>query len=297
MAIALTILKIIGIAILAVLALALVLILLILFVPVRYKLTGNMERDNKPYAKAGVSFLLHILSASFVYDNEISYAVRIFGIKIRPKKEKRKGKKEPESDNPISAQDNPPRPSSVEEQDAEELSEPIPEPDDYTIDWNNEPFEEDTQDEAKGKLEEAIDRIVSKYESLRSKYEKNRKKIRFWDKMINDTRNREAFDLIKRNVIRLLKKTAPRKISGFIHFGSDDPATLGKILVFLSIIYPVLPRKFRFEPDFENTDIYGNIKIKGHICLITPVICLARVYFNRDCRRMWRLYKKHTQSS
>ena len=90
MAIALTVLKIIGITILAILALILVLAAIILFVPIRYKIAGNMEKDGDPYARAGVSFLLHILSGSFVYDKDVSYSVRLFGIKLYPKKDKKK---------------------------------------------------------------------------------------------------------------------------------------------------------------------------------------------------------------
>ena len=298
MAIALTVLKIIGITILVILALILVLAAIILFVPIRYKIAGNMEKDGDPYARAGVSFLLHILSGSFVYDKDISYSIRLFGIKLYPKKDKKKKTEsvtttETNNDEEVSETHH-----IHEEVHEEDISQDIPGPDDYTIDWNEDPFEEEDHDDTeKGRIEEFIDKLVSKYESLSSKYEKVRKDIRFWDRMINDTRNRDAFELIKTKVIRLLKKIAPRKIAGYIHFGSDDPATLGKILVFLSIIYPTLPRKLRLEPDFENPDIYGDIKIKGHFSLITPVAYFVRIYFDKDCRRMWRLYKKHSQRS
>ena len=298
MAIALTVLKIIGITILAILALILVLAAIILFVPIRYKIAGNMEKDGDPYARAGVSFLLHILSGSFVYDKDVSYSVRLFGIKLYPKKDKGK-KAEPVTTYETATAEETSKPDHIHEAvQQEDISEDIPGADDYTIDWNEDPFhEEDHTDAEKGRIEAFIEKLVSKYESLSAKYEKIRKDIRFWDRMINDTRNRDAFDLIKSKVIRLLKKIAPRKISGYVHFGSDDPATLGKILVFLSIIYPTLPRKLRLEPDFENADIYGDIKIKGHFSLITPVAYFVRIYFDKDCRRMWRLYKKHSQRS
>lgn len=299
MAIAITVLKIIGITILCVLALALILIAIVLFVPIRYRIDTSMEKDEEPYARAGVSFLLHILSVSFVYDKEAAYSVRIFGIKIRPKKNKDNGKdKEDIKDSLPDTASAENKTNIVANDTSEQVTDDIPQSNDYTIDWNEDPFaEEKAGEDEEGKIEAFINRIVSRYEALSDKFDRIRKNIRFWDKMINDTRNREAFELIKTKVIRLLKKIAPRKISGFIHFGFDDPATLGKILVFLSIIYPVLPRKLRFEPDFESTDIYGNVKIKGHFSLITPACILARIYFDKDCRRMWSLYKKHKERS
>jgi hypothetical protein len=63
------------------------------------------------------------------------------------------------------------------------------------------------------------------------------------------------------------------------------------------MIYPVLPRKLIIDPGFDDTDIYGNIFIKGHFSLITPVMCFLGVYFNKDIRRMRRLLKKYKEKT
>jgi hypothetical protein len=115
--------------------------------------------------------------------------------------------------------------------------------------------------------------------------------------MRNDERNQEAVLYIKKKVLKLLKKLAPKSVKGFVHFGFEDPATTGKILMYLAMIYPVLPRKLIIDPGFDDTDIYGNIFIKGHFSLITPVMCFLGVYFNKDIRRMRRLLKKYKEKT
>lgn len=77
----LTILKWIGILILCVLGLVLLLILTVLFVPVRYRLRGNMHGEI--HVRGSISWLLHILHVSLRYDgDEPVIKFRIFGISL-----------------------------------------------------------------------------------------------------------------------------------------------------------------------------------------------------------------------
>lgn len=77
----LTILKWIGIVILCVLGLVLLLILMVLFVPVRYRLRGDMHEEL--HVRGSISWLLHILHASLRYDgNKPVIKLRLFGISL-----------------------------------------------------------------------------------------------------------------------------------------------------------------------------------------------------------------------
>ena len=125
----------------------------------------------------------------------------------------------------------------------------------------------DIFDRIEGFIGKFIEKISSKYDSISQKYESIRFKLRFFDKMRNDERNQEAVAYLKKKTLKLLKKLAPRSVKGFVHFGFEDPATTGKILMYLAMIYPILPRKLTIDPGFDDTDIYGNIYIKGHFSL------------------------------
>lgn len=301
-AVLITVLKIIGIVLACIIGLILLLACLILFVPVRYRIKADREApDSEPMATAYASYLLHIFTAGVSYDKNIDVFVRLFGFRIL------KNKRDKESHKP--------RGKSSEEkiEDTEEVkAENKEEPDEYSVDWNTQDEEtqtvntvftddgdntgdsDETEEDLCDKIEKILSDLSDRYFEYSDKIDRIRKEIRFWDRMINDCRNRNAVALIKTEVVKLLKKIAPKKIKGFIHFGSDDPAVTGRILMYLSIIYPILPRKLVIDPGFEDNDLYGSIDIKGHIRLIVPLVCFVKVYFNKDFKRMWRIYKKHS---
>ena len=291
MATFLLILRIIGIVLISLISLVIVLLAIVLFVPVRYRISADRPLNDELTAKANVSFLLHIISATVGYDRDIDYGIRIFGIKVYPKKKKEETVKEDETisasgtDEAAVTDDTAKRDESGAQEEAQ-----------YTVDWNESGDEEIKDGEDEGfwnSVESFIDKIVDKYGCFSDKIEKIRFKIRFYDRMRNDDGNKRAVGYIKERAIRLLKKIAPRTVKGFVHFGFDDPATTGKILMYLAMVYPILPRKLTIDPGFEDTDIYGNIRIKGHFSLITPALCFLGIYFNRDVRRMRRLFKKY----
>ncbi len=308
MAVFLTILKIIGIVLLCIICLILLVLSLILFVPVRYRIRADKEDAGDDLRAFGqVTYLLHILTGRFIYDKETDCYIKLFGIRIWPKKEKKEKKKSRSvDDEAVTVRDEPVTVGDDEEKPAAESPDlqAIPSGQDYTVDWNEDddselPRSEDPPDEAEDKdlfdiIESILEKIQSRYDSFSDKYDSFTARLRYWDKMANDPGNRNAVAYIKDIGIRLLKKIMPRTIKGYVHFGSDDPATLGKILVYISLIYPMLPRKLKIDPDFENADLYGNVDIKGNIRLITIGVAALKVILNRDCRRMWRLYKKHS---
>jgi len=79
------ILKILGLLVLIVLGFVLVVALLILLVPVRYQAEGCY--DGKVKGKARITWLLHILSVTAQYEEDLIVRVRIFGFRIgKPKK-------------------------------------------------------------------------------------------------------------------------------------------------------------------------------------------------------------------
>ena len=52
---------------------------------------------------------------------------------------------------------------------------------------------------------------------------------------------REALLHAKKEVLYFLKKAAPKKVTGTVRFGFDDPALTGETLGILGMIYGKLP--------------------------------------------------------
>ena len=80
----LTVLKIIGIALLVILALVLLILILVLFVPIRYKLDGTIPETDleqgfdleKIIGSASFSWLLHFISGGIQYPENKEFTVR-----------------------------------------------------------------------------------------------------------------------------------------------------------------------------------------------------------------------------
>lgn len=119
------------------------------------------------------------------------------------------------------------------------------------------------------------------------------KEIDFYSRYIKDERNRKAFSKCITALKRIVNSIKPKKIKGNIRLGMDDPATTGKILMYLSMLYPVMPKKLVIIPDFENKVIEGNVNIKGRIFICVLAWAAIRIYFDKDFKRMLRIMKRH----
>jgi len=134
--------------------------------------------------------------------------------------------------------------------------------------------------------ENRIDKINNSIDNLNKEY-------RFYEKFIQDEHNKAALINCLKQLKRILKSIRPRKIKGSMKFGMDDPAATGQILSIISVIYPFIYKKLLIEADFENAVIEGDILIKGKIAVIVLVVAAWKVYFNKDLKRLLRIYKKH----
>lgn len=316
LSILLLVLKIIGIIVLSIIGLVLLAVLIALFVPLRYKGFFDKKADGGDF-KAGlnISFLLHIISVWAKYEDGIDISIKLFGIKIKSHRNR--------DASDIQIED---------EKDNDNVSQ-VPSSDDYVIDWNNndeavesevgnisdnkeqsvdtiiddaiaDTVEKDNNCKEKINIFEKIQATIDKIsgvirkgeltaERIADKINRTKLKIESISAMVNDKCNKNAVALIWKQVKRLIKAVAPRRIRGQVHFGFDDPALTGQILMYLAIISPVLPRKVKVLPEFEESLFDGNLYFKGRIFGITVISALIRLWFNKDVRRLIKVLKKN----
>lgn len=320
MSIVLLILKIIGITLLSILALLLLVICLVLFVPIRYRLEGSKDLNDTKFLVTGkVTYLLHIVNAYVKYYEKLEYALRLFIFKLissdkkeKPEKPKRNRRK---TENPKAEK--------------EELKEQIEQADteseftnteglDFTFDRNEDELlesqEVDSQDENTGNessdqkeektpllekiasfIEKALDFILDipdKVEAAINKVNDIKENADYYIEAINDEKNKEAIALCVQSLLKILKSIRPRKIKGYIHIGKEDPYTMGKILSIYSMIYPLTHDKIKFESEFDEELLEGNLFIKGKVTVIVLVIAAVRIYFNKNVRNLIKVLKR-----
>ncbi|SDZ99061.1 hypothetical protein SAMN05216349_103135 [Oribacterium sp. KHPX15] len=110
------------------------------------------------------------------------------------------------------------------------------------------------------------------------------KKINIIREQINDPENQKAVKLLVKNVRYLIKHYKFRVLKGHFAYGSDDPANVGQVMMYLSILHPVYGRNFQIEPVFDRPVMKGDMYFKGHIRLIHLLVSIVELLLNKKIR-------------
>ena len=105
-----------------------------------------------------------------------------------------------------------------------------------------------------------------------------------------ETRN--AFSLCRRQLMRLLRHVAPRKVSGEIRFGFADPAQTGQIYGLYCASSVFHRYSVRMEPDFEEKIFQGQVHLKGRIRGITVLVFGLQILFDKNIRYLIKELKQ-----
>jgi hypothetical protein len=314
------ILKILGLLVLIVLGLVLAVTLLILLVPVRYQAEGSY--DGKVKGKARITWLLHILSVTAQFEEDLIVRVRIFGFRIgKPKKmdselkeaedivvqameimepepirEVLKGKEEDHDRVREETRSLPPP-----QEESRNLTPPKEEP------KREEPSKEESKREDPKKEEPKKKkgfRIKEMFEKLKKKVLMAFTKLKFFflricdtlrtikDKKdeiyawISDKENQRTGKLLFRQVKRLVRHILPRWGKGNITFGFDDPYLTGQVLTYASVIYPLCHKHLNLYPVFDQTVFTMEGTFRGRIRMGSVLLISSRMLLNRNFRRL-----------
>ncbi len=299
----LTILKVIGLVLLAVFLLLLFLVGIVLLVPIRYRLSGR--RTETGYgAEAELSFLLRLFSARVSYDPDgLRYSFRILWIR-RPREGPpgRSETKEKDTSDERMPEAVPPEVWEEAPADAEHRSgqmteeQQVPEPEETLVQKAEVPESEPLGEKPESKPEPeapGLQKRKRRTEKLRKYRTAALDRIRHictrlsgWRSMIGDEENQKALALLISCTKNLLHHLRPRKLRGELTIGSEDPELMGRILGVLSLFYPLYSEDVILRPQFDRTVFYGELQAKGHFRLIHPVISLLRILMNRKLRHI-----------
>ena len=107
-------------------------------------------------------------------------------------------------------------------------------------------------------------------------------------RLFNDERSAEAVKLGLNELFRLLRALKPRKYRGEFIYGFDDPALTGEATGLLSMLFLSFGKNVILIPDFDRFVVDGDMFLKGRLRIITLVIILWKLYFNKNFRRFLR---------
>lgn len=288
------ILKIAGFLLLSVLGILLLLLFLVLAVPIRYRVQASFHQ--RLLAEARISWLFRFLSISVAYEEELTYSVRILGIRLRSSEAKDASEEEMEE---TKAPEPEPETESIGEPADLKPPRPIHEPVspqteglDKQTEFQKSALERPQPDQEpsgpwRGKrLRSFFQRIEKKVKALS---EKRQRLVAFWEK----EENQKTFGLVFGQVKRLLLHLLPTGVSADVILGFEDPARTGQILSYLSIPQAFYGDQIRITPVFDRDIKEGDVTVKGRIRLGTIAACLIRVFLDRNFRvllKKWRTY-------
>lgn len=305
------ILKIIGIILAVILGLILLVICIVLFVPICYKAdlhgSGN-ARELTVHAK--VSWLFGLIKAVFALENgKTDLSVRIASKKLwdsnpvedkaedraeeKPTPEKKAVMQEKQVIQGEEKQDdttNRITDKSVEDQtEKAEKSEQTAKTRPESAEKKQRKKKDRKEDsDSASKIEQITEKIKCTYHKFCDKInEITEKKDKISDFLTDET-HKNAFLKLKNEAFHLLKKLKPKKIQGEITFGFEDPSLTGRLLAWISMIYPWIGEHTDITPDFEHRTLSGDLSIRGRLYVITPVVTAIRLILSKAVRRSFK---------
>ena len=324
MSVFLLVLKIIGITLLSILAFLLLLILLILFVPIRYNININKPEEGDLSVIAKCTWLLHFINLVIKYTDDLYYVLRVIIIPIvKSDNLKKKSSKDKSSENKkqknknnktdvnsdldknkelatSSEGDGSIATTEVQAKDIyDELSGTSGEQLDKSVDDSINDEEQIDKPSLFDKIVIIIKKIIDFVFNIRDKVLAIYKKIldikdniEYYLDALNDEKNQAAIKLCLSKLSTVLKHIKPKYIKGNVIYGTDDPYDMGNFLSIYSVLLPIIHDKIQLVPDYEREVMAGELKIKGRITLIVVIWALVKVYFNKDFKRMLKIFKR-----
>lgn len=258
--IVLWILKIIGLALLVILGVFLAIVLLVLLVPVPYRLWVSGEKD------------------------ALAWKVKIFGIQVFPKRERKKKKRNKNKKKTESGGEN-----------HFETQEPLKEPSAESV--QPQTTSSDVTARTQGTRQEpagAQPQLTKRQGRTKRKKEKEKHGGRglgtlrlVWQELC-DAGNHRALRHVFAEIKYLLKHLGPRRVHADVNFSLGDPANTGYATAALSICPFSYGKDCHIFPDFEAEQIYlrGWLDLRGHARALHVLIAGLRLLCDKDIRKV-----------
>ena len=304
----LLILKITGIVIACILGLVILVVTAVLFVPVRYRVNADYHGRFKAHAKVSWLGILRLLVS---YDEELDIKAKALFITVynnndenskasEYKKAKKKKEKKPE-ENIFSASDKEIEKFAEKEEkpqikmaeavnetkeDVQDVKETVSE--DESGDTQKKSFFDKVKDKCfviYTKIKEIIKLIKDTVKKVSGAADRLKEKVSKAKEFVTDEDNKALFHFLVEQLKALIKVIRPKKYRINARIGFEDPATMGKVLAYISIFYGMSGVDLSLEPVFGENIKEGSIFLKGNIRIFSVLVIALRVYRNEQFKK------------
>ena len=304
----LLILKITGIVIACILGLVILVVTAVLFVPVRYRVNADYHGRFKAHAKVSWLGILRLLVS---YDEELDIKAKALFITVynnndenskasEHKKAKKKKEKKPEENifsvsdketEKLAEKEEKPQIKMAEavnetKEDVQDVKETVSE--DESGDTQKKSFFDKVKDKCfviYTKIKEIINLVKDTVKKVSGAADKLKEKVKKAKEFVTDEDNKALFHFFVEQLKTLIKVIRPKKYRINARLGFEDPATMGKVLAYISIFYGMSGVDLSLEPVFGENIKEGSIFLKGNIRIFSVLVIALRVYRNEQFKK------------
>ena len=305
----LTILKVLGIILLSILGLLLIIILLFLFVPFVYKIRVKYV-DKQLEAEGEVSFLFRLLRARAAYKDELSYEAKAaFFTLISSEKAGRDEEDGKEAHKESKAADVKAEDTSLKTTAAgtqvdrkQEVCGQVSEENKAGKNLKSKKAKKQKSKKTKkkfnifAKIEEIKEKIEAKWTAFKEDFLNLNNKKEAVLKFINAEGTSDGiFYLLTQSKI-LVKMILPKKIKGWLRFGTGDVYTEGQYLTYLCFVYPLYAGKFDILPEWDEEVIEVDASFSGKIRMFAMLLIGLKLLFSKKVKALLRNFNRCKKS-
>ena len=146
------------------------------------------------------------------------------------------------------------------------------------------------------KIEEIKEKIEAKWTAFKETFLSLNNKKEAVLKFINAEGTADGiFYLLTQSKI-LIKMILPKKIKGWLRFGTGDVYTEGQYLTYLCFVYPLYAGKFDIIPDWEEEVIEVDASFSGKIRMFAMLLIGLKLLFSKKVKALLRNFNRCKKS-
>ena len=135
------------------------------------------------------------------------------------------------------------------------------------------------------KIKEIINLVKDTVKKVSGAADRLKEKVEKTKEFVTDEDNKALFHFLLEQLKALVKVIRPNKYRINARLGFEDPATMGKVLAYISIFYGMSGVDLSLEPVFDENIKEGSIFLKGNIRIFSVLVIALRVYRNEQFKK------------
>ncbi len=136
------------------------------------------------------------------------------------------------------------------------------------------------------KLRAGLVFIVSKLKGIFIKIKNNRNLLSDIAGILREERYKDSIDNFKAKVFSVLYELKPKKGTGYVRYGSDDPYNTGQVMQIAAILYPLYAENIEVIPDFGGPSLEADIDISGRLRLYVFLKIFLSLFLDKKLKQM-----------